>query len=84
MTGARRAGREVVRELALWLTAGVGLLVFAAAAALVAFGMKPLVFLSGSMEPHIGTGALALTTTTPAPSSRKATSSASSAPTVRA
>ncbi len=58
--------RPVARELALTLTAAVGLLIFGAGAVLMAFGMKPLVFLSGSMSPHIGTGALALTISMPA------------------
>ena len=49
------------RELALNIGAIAGLVCIIAAAASMFLGVKPLVFRSGSMEPTIPTGALALT-----------------------
>ncbi|NKZ93373.1 signal peptidase I, partial [Rhodococcus hoagii] len=54
--------RRVIR-IALWVGAVVGSLCIVAAVAALAFGIKPLIFRSGSMEPEIGTGALALSRT---------------------
>lgn len=51
-----------IREAALWLGAVVGALTFVVAIAVVGFGYSLLVFRSGSMEPAISTGALALAT----------------------
>ena len=59
-------GRFSGRELALNLGAIAGLICVLAAAASFLFGIKPLVFRSGSMSPDIPTGALALAKTTPA------------------
>lgn len=50
------------RELLLNLGALAGLVCIVAAAAAMFFGVTPLVFRSGSMEPTISTGALALAT----------------------
>lgn len=60
------AGHDVTqtnrgRELALNIGALAGLVCIIAAAASMFLGIKPLVFRSGSMEPAISTGALALT-----------------------
>ncbi|RQO48585.1 signal peptidase I [Rhodococcus sp. KBW08] len=57
-----RAGRE----LALTVGAVAGLICVVAAAASMLFGIKPLVFRSGSMSPEITTGSLALARTVPA------------------
>lgn len=54
------------RELALNIGALAGLVCIIAAAASMFLGIKPLVFRSGSMEPAISTGALALTSPVPA------------------
>ncbi|MBM4599761.1 hypothetical protein GS440_16325 [Rhodococcus hoagii] len=54
--------RRVIR-IALWVGAVVGSLCIVAAVAALAFGIKPLIFRSGSMEPEIGTGALAFSRT---------------------
>ncbi|NKS78082.1 signal peptidase I [Rhodococcus hoagii] len=59
-------GRSRGREIALNLGAIAGLICVLAAAASFLFGIKPLVFRSGSMSPDIPTGALALSKTTPA------------------
>ena len=56
---AKQASRG--RELALNIGAVAGLVCIIAAAASMFLGIKPLVFRSGSMEPAISTGALALT-----------------------
>jgi signal peptidase I len=50
-------------RIALWVGAVVGSLCIVAAVAALAFGIKPLIFRSGSMEPEIGTGALAFSRT---------------------
>ncbi|EME20047.1 MULTISPECIES: signal peptidase I [Rhodococcus] len=57
-----RAGRE----LALTVGAVAGLICVVAATASMLFGIKPLVFRSGSMSPEITTGSLALARTVPA------------------
>lgn len=54
--------RRVIR-VALWVGAVVGTLCIVVAVAALAFGIKPLIFRSGSMEPEIGTGALAFSRT---------------------
>lgn len=54
------------RELALTIGAVAGLICVLAAAASMLFGIKPLVFRSGSMSPEITTGSLALARTVPA------------------
>ncbi|HIT75366.1 MAG TPA: signal peptidase I [Candidatus Avipropionibacterium avicola] len=61
---AKQASRG--RELALNIGAVAGLVCIIAAAASMFLGIKPLVFRSGSMEPAISTGALALTSPVPA------------------
>lgn len=62
-----RLGRlSTWRELTLNLGAILGLLCIVTTIATVAFGIKPLVFRSGSMSPAIGTGALAFAKSTPA------------------
>lgn len=61
-SGAVRAGRE----LALTIGAIAGLICVLAAAASLLFGIKPLVFRSGSMSPEITTGSLAFARTVPA------------------
>lgn len=58
---ARRAGGG-----ALWATAVLGVLSVLGAIAATAFNVQPLVFRSGSMEPQISAGALALAQTMPA------------------
>ncbi|QCQ90548.1 signal peptidase I [Rhodococcus sp. SGAir0479] len=57
--------RRMVR-IALWVGAVFGSVCIVATVAALAFGIKPLIFRSGSMEPDIGTGALAFTRTVPA------------------
>lgn len=54
------------REIALTLGAIVGLVCLGFAAASLVFGVKPLVFRSGSMSPIIQTGALAFARDVPA------------------
>lgn len=63
---AAESGRSRGREIALNLGAIAGLFCVLAAAASFLFGIKPLIFRSGSMSPDIPTGALALSKTTPA------------------
>lgn len=65
-----RAGRE----LALTVGAVAGLICVVAATASMLFGIKPLVFRSGSMSPEITTGSLALAVQCPQPISQWATS----------
>ncbi|MFC9789089.1 hypothetical protein [Rhodococcus sp. NPDC127528] len=60
------SGRSRGREIALNVGAIAGLICVLAAAASFLFGIKPLVFRSGSMSPDIPTGALALSKATPA------------------
>ncbi|GAB2665587.1 signal peptidase I [Prescottella soli] len=60
------SGRSRGREIALNVGAIAGLICVLAAAASFLFGIKPLIFRSGSMSPEIPTGALALSKTTPA------------------
>ncbi|WP_182481474.1 signal peptidase I [Nocardioides immobilis] len=66
MTGRLRAAGRIAGSTALNLGAALGLLVLAALVAGVAFGVRPIVITSGSMEPSIGTGALVLARTVPA------------------
>ena len=54
------------RELALNVGAVVGLACIVIAVASMVFGIKPLVFRSGSMSPEITTGSLAIARTVPA------------------
>lgn len=61
-TPARSRGKEV----ALNVAATAGLICIIATLASLIFGIKPLVFRSGSMSPQISTGALALAKTVPA------------------
>lgn len=63
-TAPRRTQR--LRETALNLAALAGLVCILATAVGLFLGVKPLVFRSGSMEPTISTGALALATSVPA------------------
>ena len=63
--GSSRSARAG-RELALTIGAVAGLICVLAAAASMLFGIKPLVFRSGSMSPEITTGSLALARTVPA------------------
>lgn len=58
--------RHWTRETALTVGAIVGCVCVLAAAAALIFGVKPLVFESGSMGPHIDTGALGVAVSTPA------------------
>lgn len=61
--------RQVLRVLqsaVLTLGAGLGVVVLVGVAAGVVFGIRPVVITSGSMEPAIGTGDLALTRPVPA------------------
>ena len=59
-------GRRRGKEIALNVAAVAGLICIIATLASLIFGIKPLVFRSGSMEPAISTGALALAKTVPA------------------
>ncbi|WNF40782.1 signal peptidase I [Rhodococcus sp. NyZ502] len=63
--GSSRSARAG-RELALTVGAVAGLICVLAAAASMLFGIKPLVFRSGSMSPEIATGSMALAHTVPA------------------
>lgn len=54
------------KQVALTLGAVVGVLCLVVTVAGFAFGVRPLVFLSGSMSPTIDTGALAIARTVPA------------------
>lgn len=65
-TGPRAKQTNRGRELALNIGAVAGLVCIIAAAASMFLGIKPLDFRSGSMEPAISTGALALTSPVPA------------------
>ncbi|NMM84408.1 signal peptidase I [Rhodococcus sp. SRB_17] len=72
MTATTGADEEVTvehsrgKEIALNVAAVAGLICIIATLASLLFGIKPLVFRSGSMEPEISTGALALAKTVPA------------------
>jgi hypothetical protein len=66
MTDGRRSTRHLLRETLLNLGAGLGVMCLLAAVAAIGFGIRPLVFRSGSMGPEIGTGALGLARTVPA------------------
>lgn len=61
----RRAG-ALARQIALTLAALAGVVCIAVMVAGLAFGIRPLVFLSGSMGPSIDTGALAIARSAPA------------------
>ncbi|GAB3567320.1 hypothetical protein GCM10027344_29800 [Spelaeicoccus albus] len=58
--------RHWVRETALTVAAVIGVLCVLMAGAALVFGIKPLVFESGSMGPRIDTGALGVAISTPA------------------
>ncbi|MDJ0359118.1 signal peptidase I [Rhodococcus sp. H29-C3] len=60
------ADRHTVREIALTVGAVAGIICLIAATTSLLFGIKPLVFRSGSMSPAIETGALALAKSVPA------------------
>ncbi|NKR64843.1 signal peptidase I [Rhodococcus hoagii] len=60
------SGRSRGRDIALNVGAVAGLICVLAAVASFLFGIKPLIFRSGSMSPDIPTGALALSKTAPA------------------
>ena len=66
MTDVRRPPRHLLREALLNLGAGLGVLCLLAAVASIGFGIRPLIFRSGSMGPEIRTGALGLARTVPA------------------
>lgn len=66
MTDDRRPPAHLLREILLNLGAGLGVLCLLAAIASIGFGIRPLVFRSGSMGPRIATGALGLARTVPA------------------
>ncbi|WP_168176569.1 signal peptidase I [Williamsia sp. 1135] len=57
---------RIIREVALTIGAVTGLLCIIAAAVAVLFGITPLIIQSGSMEPTIPTGSLAIADTVPA------------------
>lgn len=57
---------RTLRETILWIGAGLGTLCLAWTAAMLVFGLTPLVFTSGSMSPAIKAGDLAFATTVPA------------------
>jgi signal peptidase len=59
-------GRSRGKEIALNVAAIAGLICIIATLASLMFGIKPLVFRSGSMSPEISTGALAFAKTVPA------------------
>lgn len=63
---ATDSGRSRGRDIALNVGAIAGLICVLAAVASFLFGIKPLIFRSGSMSPDIPTGALALSRATPA------------------
>nr|WP_276568834.1 signal peptidase I [Aeromicrobium phoceense] len=55
--------RRRLRETILWIGAALGTLCLVWTGVMFAFGLTPLVFTSGSMEPAIGAGDLAFATT---------------------
>lgn len=61
-----KPARSRGKEIALNIAAIAGLICIIATLASLVFGIKPLVFRSGSMSPQINTGALALAKTVPA------------------
>ncbi|MFC7446753.1 signal peptidase I [Rhodococcus daqingensis] len=65
-TNSPASGRSRGREIALNVGAVAGLICVLVAAMSFFFGIKPLLFRSGSMSPDIPTGALALSKSTPA------------------
>ncbi len=66
MTGTLARAARIARNAALTVGAALGLLVLGALVAAVAFGVRPVVITSGSMEPEIGTGSLVLARDVPA------------------
>lgn len=62
----RRRALRVGREVALWAGAIIGVFCLVLTVLGALFDVRPVVFRSGSMEPTIGTGALAFTRTVPA------------------
>jgi signal peptidase I len=66
MTVGRGSTRHLLRETLLNVGAALGVLCLLAAVAAIGFGVRPLVFRSGSMGPEIATGALGLARTVPA------------------
>lgn len=66
MADTAASSRSVLREIALTAAAAAGVLCVLAAVAGFAFGVRPLVFRSGSMAPTVETGGLALARTVPA------------------
>lgn len=63
---ARTNRARIAREIALTLGAVIGLVCILVAAAALLFGITPLIVRSGSMEPTIPTGALAIAKDLPA------------------
>lgn len=63
---ARTNRARIAREIALTLGAVIGLVCVLVAAAALLFGITPLIVRSGSMEPTIPTGALAIAKDLPA------------------
>lgn len=59
-------GRDRAKEIALNIGAIAGVICIVATAVALVFGIKPLVFRSGSMAPQISTGSLAFARTVPA------------------
>lgn len=55
----------LLREIVLWVAAAAGAISVIAAVAAVGLGVRPLMFMSGSMAPRIPTGSLALAQRTP-------------------
>jgi signal peptidase I len=66
MAHLQRPLGHLLRETLLNVGAGLGVLCLLAAVGSIGFGIRPLVFRSGSMGPEIGTGALGLARTVPA------------------
>ncbi len=58
--------RRRLREAILWIGAALGMFCLVWTGVMFAFGLTPLVFTSGSMEPAIDAGDLAFATTVPA------------------
>jgi signal peptidase I len=66
MAHLQRPPGHLLRETLLNVGAGLGVLCLLAAIGSIGFGIRPLVFRSGSMGPEIRTGALGLARTVPA------------------